>query len=111
MRQFQLSVLDYKFVYEKDFESHPFEVAWASEAIFFIRVEKMEGIEARLTAYAQISADGIHWIDEGTKIRPIKKVGDYFMRVKHFGGFVRMRCKISGRGAKFQLTDNIALKE
>ena len=45
-----------------EFATEPYEAAWASEAIFFVRAldisEGFDGAEARV----QISADGIRWI-------------------------------------------------
>ena len=111
MRQFQTTVLDFKFAYSTSFESSPFEAAWASEALYFIRVEEVAGENAALAAHVQISVDGIRWVDEGTCIGPLTSVGDYFMKVSHFGGFLRLRVVISGQDARFQLTNNLVLKE
>ena len=111
MRQFQTTVLDFKFAYSTPFESSPFEAAWASEAIYFIRVEEVAGLPAELTAHVQISVDGIRWVDEGASIGPITSVGNYFMKVSHFGGFLRLRCIIAGPDARFQLTNDLVLKE
>jgi hypothetical protein len=111
MRQFQTNVLDFKFVYEKSFATEPFECARASEALFFIRIEEISGEGAALTAIAQISVDGIHWIDEGSSLGPLSNHGDYFLRLKHFGGFLRLRCSVSGKDPKIQVTNNLVLKE
>jgi hypothetical protein len=111
MRQFQTTVLDFKYVYQGDFQSAPFEAAWASEAIYFLRIEEIEGSEAALRATVQISVDGIHWIDEGTTAGPFTAPGDHFMRVKHFGGFLRLSCSLAGEGARVQMTNNLVLKE
>ncbi len=111
MRQFQTTVIDFKYVYQSSFESAPFEAAWAREAIYFIRVEEISGVNAALTAHVQISVDGVHWIDEGSKLGPVDKAGDYFLRVAHFGGFLRLRCELAGVNPRFQLTNNLVLKE
>jgi len=111
MRQFQTNVLDFKFVYEAPFASEPFECGWASEAIFFVRIEEVSGEQAALTVHAQISSDGVHWKDAGAETGPLTECGDYFLRVTHFGGFIRFRGEITGRQPRFLLTNNLVLKE
>jgi hypothetical protein len=111
MRQFQTNVLDFKFAYEAPFASEPYECGWAAEAIFFLRIEEKSGQDAALTAYAQISADGLHWVDAGPNIGPLTEPGDYFLRLTHFGGFIRLRGEISGHQPRFQMTNNLVLKE
>ena len=111
MRQFQTNVLDFKYVYETSFATEPYECGWAAEAMFFIRIEEVSGENAALTAHVQVAVDGLHWIDEGSGVGPLTKAGDYFVRAKHFGGFIRLRCAITGEQPKFQLTNNLVLKE
>ena len=93
-----------------EFATEPYEAAWASEAIFFIRALGVSPDSAG-TAQVQISADGITWTDEGTAFRPIRKKGLSFIRLKYFGGWLRLNCSINGEGARFRLLVNIALKE
>ena len=111
MRQFHTSHLEIKKDFTEDFQTHPYECAWATEAIFFIRVEDLSGQNPLLEAEAQISADGITWADEGTTFSPISKKGLYYIRLRHFGGWLRLNCHISGAGSRFRLLVNIALKE
>jgi len=111
MRQFQTTVLDFKYAYTASFASAPYEAAWASEAIFFSRIEEIAGEGAALTLRAQISVDGIHWVDEGAVCGPLTVPGDYFLRVRHFGGFLRLCGDLAGREARIQLTNNLVLKE
>jgi hypothetical protein len=111
MKQFQTTVIDFKYVHAVSFSTAPFEVAWASEAIYFIRVEEVSGKGASLTAHVQISVDGLTWVDEGTRLGPLTKTGDYFARVSHFGGFLRLRCELGGESPQFQITSNLVLKE
>lgn len=111
MRQFQTNVLDFKFAYESSFATEPYECGWAAEAMFFIRIEEVSGDGAALTAHVQVAVDGLHWIDEGTVLGPLTRPGDYFARVKHFGGFIRLRCELKGDKPRFQVTNNLVLKE
>lgn len=111
MRQFQTSVLERRRDITADFETPPFEVAWASEAIFFVRVEEVSGRDAWLEAAVQISVDGIQWIDEGSVFPRITGAGDYFLRVRHFGGWLRLRGKAGGSNPVFKATIYLVLKE
>lgn len=111
MRQFLTTVIDFKYAYNASFDTAPYEVAWASEAIYFLRVEEVSGAAATLHVHVQISVDGVRWVDEGTVSGPLTKTGDFFLRVHHFGGFLRLRCEITGQEPRFQLTNNLVLKE
>lgn len=112
MRQFQTAVVERKERYDDAFATHPFECAWASEAIFFLRIEHLEGEDARVQARVQISADGVRWIDEGTRFDPPSRPGDSFVRVRHFGGWLRLAGTVEGAaGAVATITVQLALKE
>ena len=47
--------------------SEPYEAGWAREALFFVRALETRGAPAGASAYVQLSPDGIHWVDEGTR--------------------------------------------
>ena len=111
MRQFYTTVTERKLDFTADFTTHPYEAGWASEAICFIRVEDLEGTDPELKAQVQISVDGLNWVDEGTVFKTIDAKGDYFVKVSHFGGFLRLRSLIKGADAKFNLTIWWVLKE
>jgi hypothetical protein len=111
MRHFQNSVLDYKLPLAPGagYVSAPLETAWASEAIFFVRFEETAGT-FRFAPRAQISVNGIDWVDEGTAFPPITAAGQYFIRLTHFGGWLRLAGRFEGEGAAV-LTTNLVLKE
>lgn len=111
MRQFHTSVTERKIDFGEDFETHPYEAAWASEAICFVRVEDLTGRDAELSARVQISVDGVRWVDDGAALGPARERGDYFVKVSHFGGWLRLRGSVKGAGAKFNLTIWWVLKE
>lgn len=111
MRHFYTAVVERQRDFVDAFDTHPFEAGWASEAIFFVRVEEVAGDDARLNAKVQISADGIRWVDEGGALPPISEAGDYFVRVSHFGGWLRLNGTITGAEARFKLTVQLVLKE
>lgn len=107
MRQFFMTVVQRRDDFEGDFATEPFEAAWASEAIFFVRAEEL-GAGASVEARVQLSADGLRWIDEGTVLERIAETGDSFVRVTHFGGWLRLAGVANGPA---QLTVQLALKE
>lgn len=93
------------------FATHPMESAWAMEAIFFLTVENVTGESPTLKAKVQISVDGVNWVDEGTHSAVITEKGHSFIRVRHFGGWLRLWADIGGQGSCFNLTIHLALKE
>ena len=106
MRQFQTSVLELKENISDGFTTQPFECAWATEAIFFVHID--ESGEGELAATVQIAPDGIRWLDEGTTgVISASDTGS-FLRIKHFGGWLRLR--FSGSGS-ITVTIRLALKE
>ena len=111
MRQFMTSTVEQRRDFTFGFTTHPMEAAWATEAIFFIAVEEVTGEAPSLTMKVQISPDGINWIDEGNALANITGTGNYFVRARHFGGWLRLRGDIDGRGACFNLTIHLTLKE
>ncbi|MDZ7620734.1 MAG: hypothetical protein U1E05_27335 [Patescibacteria group bacterium] len=92
------------------FETEPYECGWAAEAIFFLRVQELTGQDTRLTATVQISADGIHWVDEGAAFPPISVAGDSFVRVSHFGGWLRLAGRIEGAESRMNVMIHLVLK-
>ena len=59
------AVLERNATFEGDFETEPYEVGWASEARWFVRVLAAEGAGVSLACTAQVSPDGLGWCDEG----------------------------------------------
>jgi hypothetical protein len=115
MRQFYTATLERHTKFSGTFSTEPFETAWASEAIFFVRIETLFELEAELNsepksvkAKIQISADGIHWLDEGTVFETLHSCGDYFVRIKHFGGWLRLLGNVNGSA---EMTVHLVLKE
>ncbi|MBQ5752619.1 MAG: hypothetical protein IIV91_00220 [Alistipes sp.] len=108
MKQFNAAHLEIKRRFSESFETHPYECGWADEAIFYILVLGIEGKEAQLRARVQISLDGVHWTDEGTKFEPIGQPGLYFVKVSHFGNYLRLATEIEG--GEFDMQVQIACK-
>ena len=93
------------------FATEPYEAAWASEAIFFVRALDVDTGFGGAEAHVQISADGIRWVDEGATMRlPTATDAVTFCKVAHFGGWLRLKGRIqAGEGIKVLVS--LALKE
>jgi len=110
MRHFQASAVERRIEVTDGFESHPMEAGWATEAIFFLIVERVPETGASLSAAVEISADGINWIPEGTRLDDIRTPGHYFARVSHFGNWLRLKGIVSEPADPFKLSVHLHLK-
>jgi len=110
MRQIHTAVLERFGSFSGDFATEPYEAGWAEEAIFFIKIDEVEGADPALTGRVQISPDGMTWMDEGTSLPALRQAGGVFTRVRHFGNWLRLACQVSGGKAKFQGTILLCLK-
>jgi hypothetical protein len=110
MKQIHTAVLERFGTFSEDFATEPYEAGWAEEAIFFVRIDGVDGAEAALSGRVQISPDGISWIDEGTTLTPVRKPGLVCARVRHYGNWLRLACQVSGRPAAFRGTIYLCLK-
>lgn len=109
MRNFYTSVVEFRQPFTREVFTHPYETGWAREAIFFVTVEDCDCETIDLSV--QIGPDGIRWMNEGNGIEQIAAPGEYFVRVAHFGGWLRLAGVISGGAETAQLTVRLALKE
>jgi hypothetical protein len=111
IRQSYTAVVERNQLWNGKFATEPYEAAWATQAIFFVRAleatEVLEGVKARV----QISPDGIHWCDEGSTVDlPTQPDQVTFGRVCHFGGWLRVVGDMPPR-AKLKSIVYLALKE
>ncbi|MFT4093211.1 MAG: DUF6385 domain-containing protein [Niabella sp.] len=109
MKNFQATAVEKRVKVTGDFFSQPMEAGWASEALFFLWVEEVTALEQPLDIAVQLSADGMNWIDEGTVLPGVQAAGHYFVRVKHFGNWLRLAVKTS-RSATVKLSVYLHLK-
>ena len=109
MKNFQASAVERRITVQGEFASHPMEAGWASEALFFLIVEEMGG-SASLQAAVEISSDGINWIPEGTAFESIDRPGHFFVKVTHFGNWLRVNGRLSGKDATAKLSVHLHLK-
>lgn len=110
LRRSFTAIVERNILWQGEFASEPYEAAWASEAIFFVRALDVAG-DFTGTARVQISADGIHWADEGSSF-DLPKARDEvtFCKVRHFGGFLRLCGELDGETTITVLV-SLALKE
>lgn len=96
MKQFYDSHLEVKKFFEGSFETHPYEVGWADEAIFFVMVEKVEG-DPVFNAQVQLSQDGVNWADDGSRPVSLSGLGAHVIKVEpNFGNYLRLKVNITG---------------
>jgi hypothetical protein len=81
------------------FATEPYEVAWAREARWFIRVLDVEGVDTRLDAITQISPDGLHWCDLDDARVTVIEPGLVSWPVREFGGWLRLKGTVEGGGS------------
>lgn len=128
LRRFHTAVLEKNEIYEHGFDTEPMECGWASEATWFVRVTELTSGTV-LRAQAQVSPDGLDWCDKQSLVlrdrgrSPSAKLvratelrargpGLYQLELRHFGGWLRLRCDLSGGDApRVKLTIYLALKE
>jgi hypothetical protein len=112
MNQFHTSVVELRQPFTSTVETHPFEAGWANEAIFFVTTESGTLPTTQVDLRVQISPDGIRWLDEGT-VMTLTGNAHEFIRVRHFGGFLRLSGTLSNPVAEpavSTITVRLALK-
>ena len=105
LRRSLTAVLEKNSTFESDFETEPYEAAWASEARWFVRLLEMEG---RLSITPEISPDGLEWCAEGSPALEIGAKGLYSFALRDFGHWLRLNAQLQGK-ARVQIL--LALKE
>jgi len=109
VRQSQVAVLERNTTFEKDFETEPFEVAWAAEARWYAQILEHEG--APVSFVTQISPDGLHWIDLPDSAAEAVDVGLVSWSARDFGHWLRVRAGFGNGGGRVKVRIYLALKE
>ena len=110
MRQSHTTVLERDVVWAGAFETEPYEAAWASEAIFYVRVLESGGPVETAEARVQISPDGMRWCDEGTRFRLTGDGAEVtFGRVSNFGTYLRLVGEVP-EGGQMRVIVYLAMK-
>ena len=90
VRDSNVAVVERNVWWDGEFEIEPYEVGWGSEALGFLHVLETEGAAPGIDLRVQISADGIHWADEGSGIAGPMQPGVSFVRISEFGSWLRV---------------------
>ena len=110
MRQSHTTVLERDVVWTGAFETEPHEAAWASEAIFYVRVLESSGPVETAEARVQISPDGMRWCHEGTRFRLAGDGAEVtFGRVSNFGTYLRLVGEVP-EGGQIRVIVYLAMK-
>jgi len=88
------------------FATEPYEAGWASEAVAFV-VGVDDGANGVLRA--QLSPDGMHWVDEGAEMALPAKGQAAFLRLAHFGNWLRFEARLP-EGGERRVTLTLQLK-
>jgi len=104
------AVLEKSERFSENFETEPYEVAWAHEARWFIRVLESSGDEAPLKFYPQISPDGLFWCDEGSEPLVVAGRGLYSLPLRDFGHWLRLRADFAEAETTIKALIYLALK-
>jgi hypothetical protein len=111
IRQAYTAAVERNRVWNGAFATEPYETAWASQALFFVRALEATSVPSEITARVQISPDGIHWCDEGSLLNlPTQPDQVTFCRVNQFGGWLRLVGELPAP-AQLQVIVYLALKE
>jgi hypothetical protein len=109
MRQSQTAVLERGATVSDTIRTEPYETAWASEARWFVRIEKMSP-GAGLRLQAQVSPDGLEWVDHEGAAFSADTPGLVTRPLRGFGSWLRLLGEVLGPDASVQLTIYLALK-
>lgn len=108
MLESQTAVVERNTVFDADFATEPFEVAWAREARWFVNVLEHEG--APLSYTTQISPDGLNWIDYDDTAATSEGTGIVSWPVREFGHWMRIRANFGPDGGRVKVRIYLALK-
>jgi len=113
MQESHTAVIERNVRWQGEFATEPYEAAWASEAIYFVRALAVSELPAATMVRVQISPDGMHWCDEGTTFAlPTTTAPNAdltFGRVQHFGGWLRLVGEVPA-GAELTVLAYLVLK-
>jgi hypothetical protein len=95
MRNSMTAVLERDGITGQGFTTEPYEVAWAGEARWFVRVLNIPAEVARVDFVVQISPDGLHWCDNDGDTHSATEAGVVSWVTREFGGWLRLRASIA----------------
>lgn len=96
MQTSSTSVIERRVLFSATLNTHPFEVGWAREAVYFIQLKGNEATD--VSVETQVSPDGIHWLGFGSPV--LHRSGEPMSMMSHVGGFGSwLRIVLTPRGA------------
>lgn len=107
MLTFATSVIERRLKISADHTTHPYEVGWASEAVFFIQVE---GDHPDVSIQAQISPDGLHWVDRSDPCTIAADEEIASIELANFGGWLRLAISGTAPESTATILVHLALK-
>ncbi|CAN5385955.1 hypothetical protein BH10ACT7_BH10ACT7_00040 [soil metagenome] len=90
------------------FHTEPYEVGWATEAIWY--VDALDPLDAEWTLVVEISPDGLRWCALDDSSHPLASSGLTAIRVTHFGTWLRIGLTPSVAAATARLLVTLSLK-
>lgn len=91
LRESQSAVLARNEEWRGDVATEPYEAGWAIEVVVFLRALHVEGDMRNESLMVQLSPDGMHWCNEGTRLMLPSRTGKVtFARVAQFGTWLRV---------------------
>jgi hypothetical protein len=109
LRQSQTAVFERNTTFCDNFVTEPFEVAWALEGRFYVRMLDKQG-GARLTFHPQVSPDGLNWLDLPDATASLKEENLITWPVREFGHWMRLRVTFDGEPTTVKVLIYMALK-
>lgn len=90
--------------------TEPYEAGWALEAVVFVRALALQGDLSGTEFRVQVSPDGMHWVDEGSRFpAPARQDETTFCRVAQFGAWLRIVAELPA-GAVLRPLVTLSLK-
>ena len=111
MRQTYTAVIERAEPMAGTLTSEPYETGWADEALVFVKVRTGLPDDAKVTVKAQISPDGIDWVDHHAGAEAtIRGAGLAHLPVREFGNWLRVVGTASDSDALVRVSVYLVLK-
>lgn len=95
MRTSQTAVLERLATLEGELITEPFEVGWAAEARWFIRLLDCPDEATKIAVTVQVSPDGVLWCDHETAPVHVENQDLVTIPVTSFAGWLRLKIDAS----------------
>jgi hypothetical protein len=96
MRNSMTAVLERDGITGPEYRTEPYEVAWAGEARWFLRVVELPAGVERVDCRVQVSPDGLHWCDVDDAVHSVAAAGVSTWVSREFGGWLRLTATVHG---------------